>query len=199
MIGIVDYSAGNLLSISKAFDYLGMPNKILQTEQELGGVKKLVLPGVGSFGHALRRLNERQWLDPIQAWLHADRPFLGICLGMQLLFSTSEETEGVTGLDFFQGDCLRFNSGKVPQIGWNDVQINRDTPLLAGIASGTYFYFVHSYYVSPQIADVSLASTSYGRKFTSIAGNGRVFGVQFHPEKSGDAGLRLLENWGNRC
>jgi imidazole glycerol phosphate synthase glutamine amidotransferase subunit len=199
MIGIVDYGAGNLLSVRKAFDYLGMPNRVLQKSQELKAVKKLVLPGVGSFGHAMHKIMEKQWLDPIKDWLYADRPFLGICLGMQLLFEASEETENIAGLEFFKGTCLRFEKGKVPQTGWNAIHIDRDTSLLEGINSGEYFYFVHSYYVCPQGSEVNVAHTTYGLDFTSIAGEGRIFGVQFHPEKSGEAGLKLLSNWGIKC
>ena len=199
MIGIVDYGTGNLLSVRKAFDYLGMPNRVLQNTHELKAVEKLVLPGVGSFGHAMHKIIEKQWLDPIKDWLCADRPFLGICLGMQLLFDESEETPDIAGLEFFKGTCCRFKKGKVPQIGWNAVHIDQDNCLLEGIDSGEYFYFAHTYYVCPQGSDMRLAHTSYGLEFTSIAGKGRIFGVQFHPEKSGEAGMRLLSNWGEKC
>ena len=199
MIGIVDYGAGNLHSVQKAFSYLGKSSAILRNPAELNGIEKLVLPGVGSFGHAMKEIQNRNWHGPLMDWLIADRPFLGICLGMQLLFEGSSESPNVCGFSVMDGICRKFTENKVPQIGWNDILIKKEGPLFGGVQSGDYFYFVHSYHVVPEKKDVILAETFYGSLYTSIAGKGRVFGVQFHPEKSGDKGLMLLKNWEERC
>jgi len=199
MIGIVDYGAGNLHSVHKAFAYLGKDSKILEQPSELEGVNKVVLPGVGSFGHAITEIIDRKWHSPLLEWLAADRPFLGICLGMQLLFESSDESPDLQGFSIMAGTCRKFTEKKVPQIGWNDIQITRKSNLFEGIKSGDYFYFVHSYYVDPENKDVICAETAYGCDYPSIVGRGRVVGVQFHPEKSGDKGLKLLQNWVERC
>ena len=199
MIGIVDYGAGNLHSVHKAFAFLEKESKILSQPSELEGIERLVLPGVGSFGHAVTELEKREWYVPLREWLTADRPFLGICLGLQLLFESSEESPGQAGLSILSGNCRKFIVNKVPQIGWNDVHIKRGSPLFNGIESGDFFYFVHSYHVVPEGEGVVYAETSYGCDYPSVAGSGRIFGVQFHPEKSGDKGLKLLKNWVERC
>jgi glutamine amidotransferase len=198
-IGIVDYGAGNLRSVKKALDYLGADNRFVQGPDDLVGVQKLILPGVGAFGHAVERMRGSGLVPSLVSWLNADRPFLGICLGLQLLFEASSESEAAQGLAFFPGRCEKFTAPKIPQMGWNDIEIARDTPLLEGIPPQAYFYFVHSYYVVPQLEDIVIARTYYATDFVSIAGRGRVFGVQFHPEKSGRVGLRLLQNWIERC
>jgi imidazole glycerol phosphate synthase glutamine amidotransferase subunit len=199
MIGIVDYGAGNLHSVQKAFSHLGKASFILRNPSELSGVSKVVLPGVGSFGHAMREIRNRNWHGPLLDWLTADRPFLGICLGMQLLFEGSHESPDVRGFSIMKGICRRFTENKVPQIGWNHIDIKRKSPLFSGVESGDYFYFVHSYFVVPVKKEVILADTTYGSSYASIVGKGHVFGIQFHPEKSGDMGLRLLKNWEERC
>jgi len=199
MIGIVDYGAGNLMSVKKAFDFLRVKNKILSKPDELDTINRLVLPGVGSFGHAVAIMRETNFYDPIKEWVTANQPFLGICLGLQLLFESSQEAECIAGFSFFKGKCRRFLEKKVPQIGWNNIQIERNNSLFDGMTSGEYFYFVHSYYVVPEEADVILAESNYGLNYTSVAGRGNVYGVQFHPEKSGPAGLKLLKNWVEQC
>ncbi len=199
MIGIVDYGAGNLSSVKKAFDFLRIESKILTSADELRIIERLVLPGVCSFGHAMKRIIERGLYDPIKDWIESDRPFLGICLGLQLLFESSEESEGVKGLSFLKGICRRFYGKKVPQIGWNNIRIESETELLRGIHSGDFFYFVHSYYAVPEESEVVVAISDYGVDFASVARSGNVFGVQFHPEKSGHTGLQLLRNWVQRC
>lgn len=199
MIGIVDYGAGNLNSVKKAFDFLEKESKILTLAEGFGTIERLVLPGVGSFGHAMERIREMGLYGLIREWVESDRPFLGICLGLQLLFESSEESAGVEGLSVFKGTCRRFADEKVPQIGWNNIQVERAIDLLGWIRNGEFFYFNHSYYVVPEEEEVVVATSNYGGDYTSIAGKGNVFGVQFHPEKSGRKGLKLLENWVDKC
>lgn len=199
MIGIVDFGAGNLRSAKKAFDYLGAPATIVSSARELEAIDRMVVPGVGSFGHAAAMITERGLRGPIIDWIRAGRPFLGICLGLQLLYEASDESEGTDGLGVFRGTCRRFSEGKVPQIGWNSIVKRRGSDLLTGIKDGEYFYFVHGYYVLPRDNTHSIATTRYGAEYPSVVGSGRVLAVQFHPEKSGDQGIRLLRNWVERC
>jgi imidazole glycerol-phosphate synthase subunit HisH len=203
MIGIVDYGAGNLRSVSKALDFLGFENRLVGGAGGLAGIERLVLPGVGAFGEAARQLRTRGLFAPVKEWLEVGQPFLGICLGLQLLFESSEESPGEPGLAVFRGSCRKLIERKVPQIGWNTVAAcggGADDPaLLRGLPAEPYFYFVHSYCVAPEEADLVIAETDYGGPYPSIAGRGRVLGVQFHPEKSGGLGLQLLENWVRTC
>ncbi len=199
MIAIVDYGAGNLKSVKKAFDFLGVANMVISSGEQLTRVEKVVLPGVGAFGAAVEKLQESGFDTILRTWLLADRPFLGICLGMQLLLESSSESPGVGGLSFLRGDNLRFNSGKVPQIGWNKIHIRRQSGLLAGIPDGSYFYFLHAYYIAPEDAEPVVATSAYGISYPSIIQKGNVCAVQFHPEKSSDLGLRLLKNWVDLC
>lgn len=199
MIGIVDYGAGNLRSVKKAFDFLEEKSRILTSAEELNTFERLVFPGVGSFGHAMEKIREMGLYGPIKEWIEMDRPFLGICLGLQLLFESSEEFMGVEGLSVFKGTCRRFAEKKVPQVGWNKIHIERGINLLGGIRNDEFFYFIHSYYVVPDESEVVVATSTYGVDYASIVGKGRVLGVQFHPEKSGYTGLRLLKNWVERC
>ena len=199
IVGIVDYGAGNLNSVQKALDFLGAKNRFVKSPEDLAHVDRLVLPGVGAFGHAVEKIRASGLEIAIKTWLRSGRSFLGICLGFQLLFETSHESPGAQGLSFFPGRCERFIAPKVPQTGWNDIEVVQATPLLKGIGSQEYFYFVHSYYVLPEQENIVIARTTYFDDFVSIAGRGRIFGVQFHPEKSGRAGLRLLQNWIEQC
>jgi len=199
MIGIVDYSAGNIKSVLKAFDHIGVKSRLVTSSSDFKGIDRLVLPGVGSFGHAVKQLGEKNLFRRIRMWLNDGRPFLGICLGLQLLYSGSEESGVEKGFAFFEGQCRIFQKGKVPQIGWNSIKIEKDSPLFNGIESGTYFYFVHSYYAPCLNKRDVLGSTNYFEKYTSIAGRGSVFAVQFHPEKSGEEGIKLLRNWVSIC
>ena len=199
MIGIVDYGAGNLRSVKKAFDFLEKKSRILTSAEELNTFERIVFPGVGSFGHAMKKIREIGLYGPIREWIEMDRPFLGICLGLQLLFEYSEEFLGVEGLSVFKGNCRRFVEKKVPQVGWNKIHIERGINLLGGIRNNEFFYFIHSYYVVPDESEVVVATSTYGVDYASIVGKGRVLGVQFHPEKSGYIGLRLLKNWVERC
>lgn len=199
MIGIVDYGAGNLNSVKKAFNFLQKKSLILKHAEEFKDINRLVLPGVGSFGHALKKIREKDFFEPIKKWIESNQSFLGICLGMQLLFERSEESEGEEGLSFFKGYCRRFTQFKVPQIGWNNILFDQETAFLHGIKNKEYFYFNHSYYVVPKEKEVVLAQSHYGIDFPCIVRKGNVYGVQFHPEKSGQKGINLLKNWEERC
>lgn len=199
MIGIVDYGAGNLRSVKKALDYLQVETTILESADALDAIDGLVLPGVGSFGHAMRKIRESSFYEPIERWLQSDKKFLGICLGLQLLFETSEESPGSAGFGYFPGSCRQFRTEKVPQIGWNSITKRVESALLEGIASHSFFYFNHSYYVEPHDVQDIMAITEYGVAYASIMGRGNVHAVQFHPEKSGDVGIELLRNWLERC
>ena len=196
MIGIIDYGMGNLRSVQKAFEFLGFAAEIVEEPERLSGATHLVLPGDAAFGDAMRNLRAAGWDQAIVEGIAAEKPFLGICVGLQLMFSESEEMGQHSGLGILPGKCVRFPvTERVPQIGWNQVAIKRDVPLLAGVPEGSFFYFVHSFYVETANESDCVATTDYGLDYTSIAGDGRVFGVQFHPEKSQAHGLRLLDNF----
>ncbi len=197
MIGIVDYGAGNLRSVRKAFAFLGKDAVILDSPEGFAAVDRVVLPGVGSFGYAMDRLRERRLFECIGEWGASGRPLFGICLGLQLLAETSDESPGVTGFGFFKGVCRRLPGKKVPQIGWNSVRVLGQDPLLAGIRDGEFFYYANSFY--PPAGAGVLAVSDYGIEFAAALGKDNVSGVQFHPEKSGPAGLRLLANWAGSC
>ena len=196
MIAIIDYGMGNLRSVQKAFEFLGFAAEIVEEPERLSGATHLVLPGDAAFGDAMRNLRAAGWDQAILEGIAAKKPFLGICVGLQLMFSESEEMGQHSGLGILLGKCVRFPvTERVPQIGWNQVAIKRDVPLLAGVPEGSFFYFVHSFYVETANESDCVATTDYGLDYTSIAGSGRVFGVQFHPEKSQAHGLRLLDNF----
>jgi glutamine amidotransferase len=201
MIGIVDYGMGNLRSVEKAFETVGHAAQIIRTPQAIADSDKLVLPGVGAFGSAMENLCRMDLLEPLSAAVADGKPLLGICLGLQLLFEESEEHGLHEGLGVFEGRVRRLPEGvKVPHIGWNQVSVTRDDPLLQGIPDNAFFYFVQSYFVEPQDQQNVIGKTDYGVTFTSIVGWRNVYGVQFHPEKSQDAGLKLLKNFGDlRC
>lgn len=199
MIAIIDYGAGNLKSVKTAFDYLNVESRIISNNKELTDAEKVVLPGVGAFGAAVEKLQESDFYEGIQDWLKAGKPFLGICLGLQLLLESSSESPGVKGLAIFKGENLRFNSGKVPQIGWNQVQIKKQSKLLNDIPNNSFFYFLHGYHIAPINQDLVTATTEYGITYPSVIENSNIYAVQFHPEKSGDIGLKLLKNWVELC
>lgn len=198
MIGIIDYGAGNLDSVLKALGRLGFEAGTVASPDGMTGVDKLIIPGVGSFGAALDRIMERGLEVPIMDWITDDRPLLGICLGMQLLFEGSEESPDRAGFGFFRGTCRRLLARKVPHMGWNDVEILRPDPLFEDVENGERFYFIHGYAAFGRGND-ALAMSDYDGGFIAAAGRNNVRGVQFHPEKSGPAGLRLLMNWGTKC
>ncbi len=199
MIAIVDYGAGNLQSVRRAFDYIGVKSGIVALVEELNNIERLVLPGVGAFGAAMEGLKASGFYEAIREWLKSDRPFLGICLGMQLLFEGSSESEGVEGFAVFKGKCLRFNEGKVPQIGWNQIRVEKDSKLLEGINNNAFFYFLHGYCVEPEDTSIVTATTQYGVAYPSVVERGNIFATQFHPEKSGKVGLKMLKNWVELC
>ncbi len=199
MIGLIDYGAGNLKSVVQAFVYLGEDIRVMDTPGDFNKVRKLILPGVGSFGPAMTNIQKGGWLEPVLEWLRSGRPFLGICLGMQLLFEASRESPQARGFSVFPGHCRRFQAAKVPQTGWNNVTFKQNNPVFTGIADGEYFYFIHGYYVAACRPDMVLATADYNLEYPAAVSRGRVYGVQFHPEKSGRAGLKLLDNWRRLC
>ena len=201
MIGIIDYGMGNLASVEKAFAAVGHVAQIVRTPQAITDADKLILPGVGAFGRAMENLYQMDLLEPLRKALGEGKPLFGICLGLQLLFQASEEHGLHEGLGVLAGRVLKLPPEvKVPHIGWNQVSVTRDDPLLEGIPDHAFFYFVQSYFVEPQDQEKVIGTTDYGVTFASIVGWENVYGVQFHPEKSQDAGLRLLKNFGDlRC
>lgn len=195
MIGIVDYGAGNLRSVLKAFEFLGLPAQVIASPAGMKDASRIVVPGVGAFGAAVEKLDASGFRTPLADWVVAGRPLLGICLGMQLFLDSSEETPGPRGLGIIPGGNRKFTAGKVPQIGWNRVVTGGD-PLFAGLPAAPWFYFVHSYYAAPNDPSAVVATADYGIAFPAALRKGSAVGVQFHPEKSGAAGLALLQNWG---
>jgi glutamine amidotransferase len=196
MIAIVDYGRGNLGSVEKAFVRVGIPAVVTQDPAVVDGAEAVVLPGDGAFHDAMSNLQTLGLLAPLRACFESERPFLGICLGYQLLFTESEEFGQGKGLDVIPGAVRRFPSNlKVPHMGWNQVEHRGNLEIFDGIPSGANFYFVHSYY--PETTDTSLqvASCTYGITFPAAVGRGRLFATQFHPEKSQRWGIRLLENF----
>jgi len=196
VIAIIDYGMGNLRSVQKAFQHIGQEAVLTRDTSILDDASHVVLPGVGAFGDAMDSLRALDLIAPIQSTVQSGRPFLGICVGLQLLFEESEEMGRHAGLGIFPGKVVQFRiSGKVPHIGWNQIHRKRESPLLAGVPEDGFAYFVHSYYVVPSDPGLVLATTDYEIDFVSVAGRQNVFGIQFHPEKSQDNGLRILKNF----
>ncbi|MCI1776265.1 imidazole glycerol phosphate synthase subunit HisH [Paenibacillus lautus] len=196
-IAIVDYGMGNLHSVSKAVERLGYQPLVTGEREELLAADGIILPGVGAFGDAMEQLREASLDSVMKEAAESGKPLLGICLGMQLLFSRSEEHGKYEGLDILPGSVVRFAGGdyKVPHMGWNSLQFKkREHPLFAGLEEG-HVYFVHSYHVLPEVQADLLAVTDYGQPVTAIVGRGSVYGMQFHPEKSGELGMSLLRNF----
>jgi glutamine amidotransferase len=199
-IVIVDYGMGNLRSVSKALETLGASVRISTDPKDVAGAAKLILPGVGAFPAAMAELSARGLVAPIKAAITSGTPYLGICLGLQLLFDTSDEGGGAAGFGLLRGRVRRFPvngaaSLKIPHMGWNQVQRHGDCRLLAGIPEGSYFYFVHSYYAEPADRRIVALDTDYGGRFTSMVQQRNVYATQFHPEKSQAVGLQLLKNF----
>jgi imidazole glycerol-phosphate synthase subunit HisH len=199
-IAVIDYGMGNLRSVEKALEHVGADARRCRDPRELAGAEGLILPGVGAFPEAMRRIGERGFAQALREHLAAGTPLLGVCLGMQLLFDSSVEHGGADGLGLLAGKARPLRSGrlKLPHIGWSPVRSERPSPLTAGLAPDEPFYFVHSLAVDAAPGDV-IGSAVYGERFAAIVGRGRVFGTQFHPEKSSSAGLRMLANFDSIC
>jgi len=199
MIGIIDYGMGNLGSVSNAFRFLELDAKIITRKDEMDGCRAVLLPGVGAFGDCMSHLVEHDFVDAIGSWVKAGKPMMGICLGLQALFDSSEETPGIHGLSVFSGTVKRFDLPKdlkVPQIGWNRInEVQPGCPMFDGIESGSFFYLVHSYYVCPDNEGIVAGTTDYGIEYCSCVWKDNVFATQFHPEKSQAAGLQMLRNF----
>jgi glutamine amidotransferase len=199
MIGIVDYDIGNLRSVQKAFQHVGGEAVFVRTPEEIARVDALVLPGVGAFGDCVRSLARSGMWNDVLAWAKSERPFFGICVGYQMLFESSEEAPGEKGLGVFAGEVRKFSDRhklKIPQIGWNTVTLRQPkAPLLEGIATGDFVYFVHSYYVQPRDKSLVALETSYGDTFAAAIARGNLVATQFHPEKSQRAGLQMVKNF----
>jgi imidazole glycerol-phosphate synthase subunit HisH len=199
MIAIIDYGMGNLRSVSKAFEAVGHQAVVTRDPHVIGNASHVVLPGVGAFGDCMANVECYGLAEPIRTAIQLGKPFLGICLGLQLLFEESEEFGTHKGLGIIPGTVRRFASDlelKVPHMGWNNVMFERPCPLFEGIADGAYWYFVHSFYVDPSDKTVAATTTDYGTRFVSSIWRDNVVACQFHPKKSQAAGLRLLKNFG---
>lgn len=196
MIGIIDYGVGNLRSVQKACEYMGMNAVITADPEVIGGSSHIILPGVGAFSEAMNQLREKDLIKVIEHAIQSGKPFLGICLGMQLLFEISYENGINNGLGILPGEVVHLSDRvKVPHMGWNSLRIT-DHPLFHGVMQGAYVYFVHSYYVKTHQKDIIIASTHYDIEFTVAVAKQNIFGMQFHPEKSGNTGLQILKNFG---
>ncbi len=199
-VAIIDYGMGNLGSVKNTLTHLGFHADIVDDPGELRPYDKLILPGVGAFGDAMRELGKRGLIAPIKEFVAGGGPFLGICLGMQLLLDSSDEARGVAGLSLVAGTVKRFSSRqKCPHMGWNEIVPRSKDRIFRGASRPLYAYFCHSYYVRPREARVVAGETEYGVTFASVIRQDNVVGMQFHPEKSQDAGLTLLKNFIERC
>ena len=198
MITIIDYGSGNLKSLKNGFKKINAEAIVSSSLQDINDADALVLPGVGAFGTAMENLNK--YKDAINNHIDLNKPFLGICLGLQVLFTSSDETPGNPGLDIFKGEVLHFPDSlkskglKIPQMGWNQLEIKRECPILEGM-NNNFMYFVHSYYVNPVDKNIIAATVNYGIDVPAVICRENTFATQFHPEKSGDKGLQMLKNF----
>ncbi|MEW5706595.1 MAG: imidazole glycerol phosphate synthase subunit HisH [Actinomycetota bacterium] len=200
VIAIIDYGMGNLRSVEKAFEKLGFDVAISSDPMFIDRADGIILPGVGAFADCMSNLISAGLEKAVYDGIESGKPFLGICLGLQLLFQESEEDGIHKGLGIFKGRVRRLPKGrKIPHMGWNQIKYVNKSPIFNGVPEGSHFYFVHSYYVDPVEKDVISTVTDYGLEFTSSVWSGNIFAVQFHPEKSGDIGLKVLENFGRLC
>lgn len=201
MVVIVDYGMGNLKSVYNALCALKADVKISSHPRDITSADRIIVPGVGSFGDAMAEIEKRMLIGPLQAAIQQRKPFLGICLGLQLLYEESAESPGVRGFGVFKGTIQRFQfpqerTRKIPHMGWNTMQIKKkDCPLIKGVPDNSYFYFVHSYYAALCVSEDVLGSTEYGHGFASMVWRDSVYAAQFHPEKSQQVGLTILENF----
>ena len=199
MIAIIDYDAGNIRSVEKALLALGEQPVVTRKKEEILAADKLILPGVGAFGDAMERLHQYGLVDVIrEAVKDKGIPILGICLGLQLMFERSDESDGVEGLGLLKGEILKIPDSpglKIPHMGWNSLKIKPDTCLFAQISDGAYVYFVHSYYLKAEAPDIVVATTEYSTHIHAAVEQGNIFACQFHPEKSSEVGLQILKNF----
>ncbi len=197
-VGVVDYGGGNIRSLVKGLESLGVTPRLLTSSEGFDGIELLVFPGQGAFGDCMEKLGARGLVEPLREWLHAERPFFGICVGYQLLFESSEESPGCAGLGVFRGKVVRFPESdlKVPHMGWNSAKLkDTDDPAWAHLGEDPFFYYVHSYYPQPEDGSLVAAVTDYGSSFAAAIQRGPVVASQFHPEKSQKAGMQLLKNF----
>jgi glutamine amidotransferase len=197
-IVIIDYGMGNLRNVQKGFEWVGFEAKVTRSKKEIEGASAIVLPGVGAFKDCMENLERYGLIEPLLQSIGKGKPYLGICLGLQILLSESEEFGFQKGLDLIKGKVVKFvpdPEHKVPHMGWNTVEIEREAPMLQGIESGDFFYFVHSYYVTPDETQWISTFTTYEKRFVSSIWKENIFATQFHPEKSQKKGLKILENF----
>jgi imidazole glycerol-phosphate synthase subunit HisH len=198
LIAIIDYGMGNLRSVTNALEKLGADAVVTRDKKVIKASKAIILPGVGAFGKCIENLKKLELLDFIKQTIEEGKQYLGICLGMQVLFESSEEAPGIAGMGVLKGTVPRFTGNiKIPHMGWNNINIVKETNILQGIEKSEYFYFVHSYYCSPDDKGIVATTTPYGGEFVSSVQKDNIFACQFHPEKSQRVGLRLLHNFVN--
>jgi glutamine amidotransferase len=198
MIAIIDYGMGNLRSVEKGFLKVGVDARVVTDRKAVDDAGAVVLPGVGAFRDCMRNLEQAALIEPVVRSIRKGKPYLGICLGLQILFTESEEFGIYKGLDIFGGKVVKFRVNlKVPHMGWNNVKILHRPPIFDGIKDDSFFYFVHSFYVATDDNDIIAATTEYGLTFTSMVWKDNIVATQFHPEKSQEAGLRILKNFGD--
>ncbi|HEY1683629.1 MAG TPA: imidazole glycerol phosphate synthase subunit HisH [Tepidisphaeraceae bacterium] len=199
-LAIIDYGMANLRSVQKAFEHVDYDANIISEPDQIKNYDRIVLPGVGAFKDAIATLRNKHFDEPIRQHIQADKPFLGICLGLQMLFDIGYEDGEHAGLGIIKGRCIRFDVDeklglKVPHMGWNQLEIRKSAPALSSLSPGDSVYFVHSYHVEPTDSDVIATTTDYGRPFISSISRGNLFATQFHPEKSQKVGLQILKNF----
>ena len=198
MIAIIDYDAGNLKSVEKALQYLGEECIVTRDKEKLLKADKIILPGVGAFGDAMEKLHKFELVDVIHKLVKENKPFLGICLGLQLMFESSEEGPGVKGLGLLPGKIVKFpekEGFKIPHMGWNSIDVKEGSRLFKGVSNNSYVYFLHSYYLQAENENDVAATTEYITHVHASVEHDNIFACQFHPEKSGDVGLRILKNF----
>jgi imidazole glycerol-phosphate synthase subunit HisH len=198
LIAIIDYGMGNLRSVTNALEKLGADAVVTRDKKVIKASRAIILPGVGAFGKCIENLKKLELLGFIKETIEEGKQYLGICLGMQVLFESSEEAPGIAGMGVLKGTVPRFTGNiKIPHMGWNNVKVEKETEILKGIENSEYFYFVHSYYCSPEDKEIVATTTPYGEEFVSSVQKNNIFACQFHPEKSQKVGLQLLQNFVN--
>ena len=202
MIAIIDYDAGNIQSVYKALKYVGCDCIVTNDKNEIINAQGAILPGVGSFGNSMENMNKNGLTETVREFIKTKKPFLGICLGLQLLFPESEESPNVQGIDIFKGTVTKIPDGdglKIPHMGWNSIKLLKKDGIFKGIKDNSYVYFVHSYYLNAENKDIVAAQTQYGVTIDAAISYENVTATQFHPEKSGEVGLQMLRNFAEMC